>query len=333
MPAFNCGVVKTAVEAAGKQIIYVDVAKGGVNATAAEFAAAARPGRVLLITHQFGVPTDVEAICELAKNKGCLTIEDAACSFGATCDGQPLGTFADFGVFSFESWKRLPAFRGGLIAVNNDRYFDPARLGREPLVGTRLKLPARELLSALGRNIATVPWFYGRIIVPILLRNYFKPPPFPASGREAASVTIGAPYTREFHPYQARLVLRMLGRMDRIRRHIARLTSIYSQSFRNEAVTTFLPTGDEPAGLLRFPIAFPGKSRAEVLRRALERGLYLETEFEQPLPEPADPALFPNAVATGRDLVLLPLYSTLSLKDAAWLAAQVNEIAREVPDR
>jgi dTDP-4-amino-4,6-dideoxygalactose transaminase len=332
MPAFNCDVVKSAVEAAGKRIVYVDVARGGVNATAAEFSEAAQPGRVLLATHQFGIPTDVEAICELARSRGCITIEDAACSFGATRNGQPLGTFGDFGVFSFESWKRLPAFRGGAIAVNNDRLFDPARLAGEPLVKTTSEMPVRELVSALGRNLATIPWLYGRLILPRLMRSYFKAP-LASAGAGSRDVTKGSPFTRAFHPYQAQLVLRMLGRMDRIRSHIARLVSIYTDAFQDGSVATFLPSVRDDAGVLRFPIAFPGRSRAAILRQALKRGLYLETEFEEPLPDPSDHARFPNAVWAGRNLVLLPLYAALAPQDAAWLAGQVNEIAKEAPDQ
>ncbi len=141
MPAFNCDVVKSAVEAAGKHIVYVDVAKGSVNATAAEFAAAAQPGRILLATHQFGVPTDIEAICGLSRSRGCIVIEDAACCFGARHNGSPLGTFGDFGVFSFESWKRLPAFRGGAISVNNDQILDPSLLESKTLVETTMEMP------------------------------------------------------------------------------------------------------------------------------------------------------------------------------------------------
>ena len=328
MPAFNCDVVKSAVEAAGKHIVYVDLAKGSVNATAAEFSKVAQPGRILLATHQFGVPTDVEAICELARSRGCITIEDAACSFGARRNGQCLGTFADFGVFSFESWKRLPAFQGGAIVVNNDRLIDANRLANHTLVKTTLKMPRREVAYAMGRNVATNPWLYGRLTLPVLIRNYLKHP-VTASGGKKKDVTKGLPYTREFHPYQAQLVLRMLARMDPIREQIAQLVSIYADAFKDGSVMTFLPSDRDDAGLLRFPIAFPGKDRAEVLRRALKRGLYLETAFEEPLPEPGERSQFPNSVWVGRNLVLLPLYTTLQAKAAAWLAAQVNEIARD----
>ena len=334
MPAFNCDVVKSAVEAAGKRIVYVDVAPGSVNATAAEFAAAAQPGRILLITHQFGIPTDVEAICELARSRGCITIEDAACCFGAVRNRQPLGTFADFGIYSFESWKRLPAFRGGAIVVNNDKLIDSTKLTGKSFVETTFKMPARELVLAIIRNVATVPGLYGRLVLPRLLQSYFKPAQVASAAPSgASSVTHGSAYTREFHPYQAQLVLRMYGRMDRIRRHIAQLVAIYTEAFQQGEITTFLPAGCDDAGLLRFPIMVPGKSRAEVLRQALRRGLYLETEFENLLPEPAEQSRFPNAVLAGRNLILLPLYTALSSKDAGWLAGQLKEIAKAVPEQ
>lgn len=327
MPAFNCDVVKSAVEAAGKRIIYVDIAKDGVNATSAEFRDAIKPGRILLITHQFGVPTDVETICEVARARNCVTIEDAACCFGAVRNGQPLGTFADFGVFSVENWKRLAAFRGGVIAVNNTAFFDPALIATKPFVATSLKFPSRDILAAVGRNVATIPSLYGRVVLPKLIENYFKPAMSFAAG--PGGVTQGAAFIREFHPYQARLVLGMLGRLDHIREHIAQLVRIYVATFQGRNVTTFLPENYDAGGLLRFPISFSTKSRAEALRCALRRGIYLETEFEQPLPDASVLPEFPHSVRAGRDTILLPLYTSLSLKDATWLAGQIVEIAAE----
>ena len=72
MPAFTCPVVKTAVEVAGKRIVFVDVAKDSVNATSAEYEREATPGRVLLPTHLFGIPTDVEKVCELPQLQGAV---------------------------------------------------------------------------------------------------------------------------------------------------------------------------------------------------------------------------------------------------------------------
>ncbi|HVM63004.1 MAG TPA: DegT/DnrJ/EryC1/StrS family aminotransferase [Verrucomicrobiae bacterium] len=331
MPAYTCPVVKAAVEVAGKRIIYVDLAKNNINATSAEFAEAAQPGRILLATHLFGVPTDIEAICDLARERNCVTIEDAASCIGATRNGRPLGTFGDFGIFSFERSKRFPAFHGGVIVVNNEQVFDPARLDTERVVETTLAMPAREFVFSLFYNVASMPWLYGRVTLPRILREYVgrdvnvdapAAPPANARAREGST----SAYNREFHPYQARLVLRMLDRMDSIRERIARSVSIYLDAFGGRSIMTFVPDGCDRAGLLRFPIVFKGRERAEILRLALGRGVYPEVNFDLPLPEKSEWSRFPNAVWTARNLMELPLYTALSPRSAERLAQKLVEI-------
>ena len=338
MPAYLCHQVKRAALIAGKRIIYVDLGKNSVNATSAEFAEAAKPGRILLVPHAFGVPTDIEAICELARSRDCVTIEDAVPAFGGRWNGRLLGTFADLGIFSFQQSKRLPAFRGAVIVVNNDRIVDPVKLGAVRVVESRRAMPIQELVQALVHNLAATPWIYRRFTLPLLplrelvprLLSRLRHQPVAGSANTQAAVPRNPSYTREFHPYQAELVLRMLRRMDEIREQIARLAAIYLEAFRNTPVATFLPPGCDNAGLMRFPIAFPGKDREEVLRLALNSGLYLQVLWG-PLPEESERARFPNAAWAARNLVLLPLYRALSPQSAELLAQNIVEIERNAP--
>jgi len=339
MPAWMCNEVRKAIEVVGKRIIYVDLAKDNVNATSAEFAEAAQPGRILLVPHVYGIPTDIEAICELARSRDCVTIEDAVPAVGGRRNGRLLGTFADFGVFSFEESKRLPAFRGGVIVVNNDRIIDPAKLAAGRVVATKRVMPVRDLVKALLHNLVTTPWVYRWFTLPLLplrelgpgrLRKR-RPTPAPVQTNQQAAAP-AAPrnpsYTREVHPYQAELVLRMLSRMEEIRRQIAHLAAVYREAFSNTPIATFAPVGCDDGGLMRFPIAFPGKDRAEVLRLARKRGLYLKAIWKQPLPKPSEHARFPNAVWAAENMVLLPLYPALSPRSAELLAQNVIEIER-----
>jgi dTDP-4-amino-4,6-dideoxygalactose transaminase len=327
-------VVKTAVEIAGKRILYVDLGRNSINASSVEYAEAAKPGRILLVTHLFGIPTDIEAICELARNQNCVTIEDAAACIGANRNGRPLGTFADYGIFSFERSKRFPAFRGGVVVVNNEQPFDPAKLATNHVVKTERAMPARELMFSMLYNIGTIPWFFGRVALPRILRGYADsngdadaPPSLPAGGK--ATEASEPSYTRAFHPYQARLVLRMLRRMDSVRGQIARLVSIYLEAFRDGPIMTFMPPGCDQAGLLRFPIACAGRQRAEILRLALGQGVYPEVNFDLPLPEKSEYSHFPNAVWAACNLMELPLYSALSPRAAERLAHTIAEIGRQ----
>jgi len=343
MPAFMCFQVKRAVEIARKRIIYVDLAKHGVNATSAEYDSAAKPGRILLVPHVFGIPTDIERICELAKRRGCVVIEDAVPAFGGRRNGRLLGTFGDFGVFSFQQSKRLPAFRGAAIIVNNPGVTDIATLDASRVVPSHRALPLRELLMALAHNVATIPWIYRNLTLPLLpLRELLpklsgrrlppRPDSRPATSEDAPQVRASnREYTREIHPYQAELVLRLLGRFERIQAQIACLTTAYATAFRDTPIATFLPADCDPGGLMRFPIAFRGKDRAAVVAAARQRGVYLKVMWNRPLPDAVDLSRVPNAVQAAQDLVLLPLYSRLSVQTAERLAQSVIEIERGVP--
>src|SRR5207247_5535278 len=165
-----------AAQVAGKRIIYVGAGENSVNATSAEFAEAARPGRILLAAHVYGVSTDIEAICELGRSRDCVTIEDAVPAFGGRRHGRLLGTFADVGVFSFQQSKRLSAFRGAVIVVNNSDILDPVKLGSRRLVETQRAMPVRELVQALVQNFATIPWVYRKLTRPLLPLRETLPP-------------------------------------------------------------------------------------------------------------------------------------------------------------
>lgn len=325
MPAYTCPVVKTAVEFAGKKVCYIDISRKTLNATSAEFAPQAQNGRILLPTHLFGIPTDIENITELAQRRGCITIEDAAAALGTSRNGRPLGTFADAGVFSFERSKRFPAFRGAAILINNDRLIDPKRLLANPVVPTRFRFPTKEFVFAQMYNATTQPWIYGRMVLPSLLERYAR-----NDGAERESDPNDSPfYQMEVHPYQAALVLRSLSLADQIRKQIECLVLEYESALSGKPVQTFISRDTDRGGLLRFPIAIEGISRAQFLRRALSQGLYLETNYERPLAPREEWERLPNALWAAENVVLLPLYRSLKQSQARSIAQKVAKIAEE----
>lgn len=336
MPAWICHNVKTAVKVAGKRIIFVDLAKNGINATSAEYDEAAKSGRILLIAHLFGVPTDVAAICELAKRRDCVTIEDAVAAIGSRQHGRLLGTFADFGVFSFERSKRIPAFRGGFIIANNGQLCDHAKLESNRLVKTTRSMPYLDLARAFLQNFVTTPWIYRRIIRRLLpvrealderANKHSSPAPPVRQSNAPVSLPRTPFYTREIHPYQAQLVLQMIRRIDEIGAKISALAEVYEKHFRATPIQTFLPTGSDKCGLMRFPVAFPGRDRSEILRLARQRGIYLKAMWAR---EKGYDGL-PNSLWAARNLIMLPLYTALSANSAVRIAETLLDIESELP--
>lgn len=76
--------------------------------------------RAICLTHLFGKPCRMDAICAFAKEHGLKIVEDCAQSHGAKFGGQMTGTFGEAGCFSFYPTKNLGAIGDAGAVVTND---------------------------------------------------------------------------------------------------------------------------------------------------------------------------------------------------------------------
>ena len=71
----------------------------------------------MFLIHYFGFPGNVAHARSLAQKTGVCLIEDCAHSLLGTVNGQPVGTFGDYSIFSVRKMLVLP--EGGFLAVNS----------------------------------------------------------------------------------------------------------------------------------------------------------------------------------------------------------------------
>lgn len=76
--------------------------------------------RAIIVTHLFGYPADMHAICALAKEHGIPVIEDCAQAYGSMINGQHVGTFGDIGCFSLQQGKHITTGEGGMVTTNDE---------------------------------------------------------------------------------------------------------------------------------------------------------------------------------------------------------------------
>ncbi|MEW5821636.1 MAG: DegT/DnrJ/EryC1/StrS family aminotransferase [Cyanobacteriota bacterium] len=81
--------------------------------------------RAILPVHLYGQPCDMDPIMELAKKYKLYVVEDCAQAIGAEYKGKKVGTFGEFGCFSFFPTKNLGCYGdGGMVTANCDKLAD-----------------------------------------------------------------------------------------------------------------------------------------------------------------------------------------------------------------
>lgn len=78
--------------------------------------------------HLWGRPCEIEALSEIAGERGLKLIFDAAHAFGCSHQGEMIGGFGDAEIFSFHATKFFNSFEGGAVATNDDELASRIRL-------------------------------------------------------------------------------------------------------------------------------------------------------------------------------------------------------------
>lgn len=77
--------------------------------------------KAIVAVHLLGMPADMPAIMAIAQRHNLRVVEDCAQAPGAAINGQMVGTFGDFGCFSFHGAKNITTLgEGGMLTVKSD---------------------------------------------------------------------------------------------------------------------------------------------------------------------------------------------------------------------
>jgi dTDP-4-amino-4,6-dideoxygalactose transaminase len=80
--------------------------------------------KAVLLVHMCGASGELSQIREITKNAGLFLVEDCSQAIGASYKGQPLGSFGDLGIFSFQLNKNITCGEGGMIQTNDKALID-----------------------------------------------------------------------------------------------------------------------------------------------------------------------------------------------------------------
>lgn len=87
--------------------------------------------RAIAPVHYAGVGCEMDVIMDIAKRHHLIVVEDAAQAIMASYKGKPLGTFGEFGCFSFHETKNLSMGEGGALLIRDEKDIEQAEIYRE----------------------------------------------------------------------------------------------------------------------------------------------------------------------------------------------------------
>ena len=313
LPAYNCIVVPEAVSFAGYSPVFVDIDYCSLNVSAERIEKALTPDvTVVLATHLFGVPCDLDGIGRILRKKDVLFIEDAAPALGAKYCGKLVGSFGDAAIISFQATKVISAETGGALLTNDDQLAEKiSRIMNEAAVPGR---DFSELVMAVGRRTATIPLLYG--VAQFAYRHLRNEQMYEIVEPERE---IPAHFLAHCSRFNAALTLTQLERLDWNvcrRKEIAR---IYQETLANhqKLMIPVIPAGSEPAWIQFQLIA---DDKWAFYKHMQRRGIDIAWTYRYSCADSYHEIGFDNAQLAAKTVVGLPIYPSLSDQDAHRIA-------------
>ena len=120
--------------------------------------------KLILPVHMCGVSCDMPVIMQIARRQGIPVLEDCAQANGAKLDGQPVGTFGQMAVFSFQMNKNITAGEGGMIVTDDETLYLRANAAHDLGVPWSGGLPVQDSPHAMWGGGARISEIAAAII-------------------------------------------------------------------------------------------------------------------------------------------------------------------------
>jgi len=117
-----------AILASGADPVLVDISLEDYGASPAEIRKKiTSKTKVIIATHLYGIPCEIEETMEVAQDNNIPVMEDCAHALGSKYNGKIIGRFGDMSIFSFDFDKPMPIGGGGILTVNHKGMVDDVK--------------------------------------------------------------------------------------------------------------------------------------------------------------------------------------------------------------
>lgn len=127
-PVFTCTATNIPLRYLGATPIFADIEPDTLNVDAEHVRQLVSERTQAIVCVDYGgLPCDLAALRAIADEHDIPLIEDSAQALGATFDGRPIGSIADYTAFSFQAIKHITTGDGGLLSIRAEEKLPDAR--------------------------------------------------------------------------------------------------------------------------------------------------------------------------------------------------------------
>jgi len=132
MPSYTFVSTADAFVLRGAKVVFVDIRPDTMNIDEKKIEDAITDRtKVIAPVHYAGVGCEMDTIMDIAKRHNLKVVEDAAQGIMSEYKGKALGTFGDFGAFSFHETKNYSMGEGGALLIRDKEPVEDAEIIRE----------------------------------------------------------------------------------------------------------------------------------------------------------------------------------------------------------
>ena len=311
IPAYTCMAVVEAVMLAGKEIIYCESDNTTYNS---EYIESIGPDCIVLATHQYGLPCNIQEIAEKCKEQGAILIEDCATSMGTTVNGKKTGTYGDFAIVSFNASKMLSVPPvGGVLIGKNKELIDRIKQEADWINSDfkfKCKSLIRGLVFVLTKNVFIYKLFHFIAIDSkgkLQLTEHEKP------AEEKTDL-----YKYRFSEWQSSILLKQLKILDAIMDMRKELFAYYEKNIINPLIKK--PIHDDSAVCCRYAIQVV--QRNDFYHQCVKQGVDLDFSHCSL----GCPSTYSKEHQIAKDILNIPFYSEISIKEMEKVVSVINSI-------
>ncbi len=192
----------------------------------------------VLITYLHGIAAPADKILEICQKHSIPMIEDAAQAFGGYQGGKRLGAIGKAGIYSFGRYKNINSWYGGAVVSNDKKLVDKIRMELNQRKYLSPFFILKRIINGLIKDVLTSSIFFKSFVYWIFRFGFLHDVSFINRFVEIEldlkiKKTIPDNYFRKFTPFQARLVLSQLDRIDQETQQRIKKAELYAQGLKD----------------------------------------------------------------------------------------------------